>query len=269
MASSATGLTFTHALIRDTLDDELDPEDRADAHLAAAVALAARSDAVPAVIAQHLVDAGDRSDPREVARWAGEAAAARRISGHREAARWSEEAARGWGRAGDTDQQGSLLASAIIGWSTVGDSRRALRLSEALSHPDLGREPDLRADLLGGLASLLGFPSVDGFRRDVSGARSAIVELADRAASGDVRSRGRLAEARLNVERGPLHHEDRIGWLAEYERLLPAGSNVLGRIQHLYWATSLAFESGDLHEVERSVREWELLADRSDSAFWT
>lgn len=307
---SGANLAFTHALIRDTLDDELDPVGRSEAHAVAAAALAARADAVPAVVAQHLLDAGDQVGPAEVARWAAEAAAAaRRIGGHLEAARWSEEAARASRQANDLEQQGEHLTSAVSDWSTVGDGRRAVELSvelaelarrsgsgrllakaalarsdmfeptsdldappllrEALAHPDLGVEPGLRADLLCGLAASLGIPSVDGYRRDTQGARAAIAELADLAAAGDVRSRARLAGARLNVQSGPLHHRDRFEWLAEYQHLLTASSNVLDRIKRLYWATSLAFESGELPDADRSLREWELLADRSASVFWT
>lgn len=311
VAPAEDELTFTHALIRDTLDDELDPLDRRRAHAAAATALAGRADTVPpAVIAQHLLDAGDEAEAGEAARWAtAAAAAARRISGHREAGRWAEVAAVHWGLAGAPDRQGALLAEAIADRVTVGDGRRALELAEelaelarttgsghllataalaraevfepmqeldgppllreALAHADLGDEPGLRADLLGGLATLLGMPSVAGPRRDGAGARAAVAALADLAASGDPRSRGRLAEARLNVDSGPLHHHDRVRWLTELRELLPPGANVLGRIQQAYWATSLAFEAGDLPAVDRHLREWEALADRSDSTFWT
>ena len=221
--------------------------------------------------------------------------------------RWSEEAGRYWGRAGDFEAQGNQLAQAIGDLVTVGDGISALAVSadladlarrsdsgsllakaalarsevfeaqdldspplivEALAHRDLQDQPELRADLLSALAALLGMPSIDGSRRDVVAARDAIGRLEEMAAGGDVRSQGRLAEARLNVESGPLHHRDRHDWLADYQRLIPDGPNALIRVQHLYWATSLAFEAGELLEVDRLLREWEALADRSDSTFW-
>ncbi len=309
VAATGDEIAFTHALVQDTLDDELGPVDRSTAHAAAAATLAGRGEDVPAaVIAQHLLDAGALSDPAEVARWAERSAhAARRLSGHREAARWSEQAARHWGRHGDFEAQGNQLAQAISDLVTVGDGVSALAISadlaglarrsdsgsllakaalarsevfeaqdldspplivEALAHRDLQDRPELQADLLAALASLLGMPSIDGSRRDVVAARGAIGRLEAMAAAGDARSQGRLAEARLNVESGPLHHRDRHGWLADYQRLIPDGHNALIRVQHLYWATSLAFEAGELLEVDRLLREWEVLAERSDSTFW-
>jgi DNA-binding SARP family transcriptional activator len=142
-------------------------------------------------------------------------------------------------------------------------------LREALAHPDLGDDERLRADLWAGLAGLLGMPTLDGARQDTAGARAAIAELVDLAAGGDPYCRARLLEARLHVDSGPAHHRDRVAWLAELDELLPPGPNALGRIQRTYWATSLAFEAGELVEVDRLLRVWEQLADRSDSAFWT
>jgi DNA-binding SARP family transcriptional activator len=313
LAEGPEGVAFTHVLVRDVLHEELPPERRAAAHAAAARAFVARhelDDAVPpAVVAQHLVDAGADADPRDVARWSEAAAdAARRLTAHRDAARWFEVAARHWGRAGDLDAQGRALVDAIEGRSMVGDGAEAVALSteladlarrvgsaellaqaalaraevfeasqdvegppllrEALDHPgsrdDLGR----RADLLAGLAALLGMPSIDGVRRDEGAALAAVAELESLAATGDRRCRARLAEARLNVSSGPLHHHDRRRWLAEYTELLPAGRDGARRLVQLYWAASLAFEAGELHEVDRLVRDWEALADRCDSAYW-
>ncbi len=309
VAAVGEELAFTHALIRETLGDELGPVDRSAAHAAAAQALADRGDDVPAaVIAQHLLDAGELADPAIAARWAEMAAsAARRLSGHREAARWAREAARRWSRAGNLEAQSAQLEQAISDLVTVGDGSTAIEVSidladlarradsgvllakaalarsevfeaqdldapplmaEALAHPDLAGESQLRADLLAGLASLLGMPSINGTRRDAPAARAALAELEELAAGGDPRARGGLASARLNVESGPQHHQDRRRWLVEYRELIPPGPHTLVRIAHLYWATSLAFEAGELLEVDRHLREWEVLADRSDSAFW-
>ncbi|HEX2576321.1 MAG TPA: AAA family ATPase, partial [Aquihabitans sp.] len=237
------------------------------------------------------------------------AAAARRISGHGEAGRWAEEAAGLWARAGDPERQGDALAGAIAARVAVGDGHRALELAvaladlarttgsarllaraalarttvfeptqdldappllrEALAHPDLGHDPELRAAMLAGLAATLGMPSIDGTRRDEAGALAAVAELEDLAAAGDRTTEAHLLVARLNVLSGPLHHHDRVRWLARYDELVPVGANTLDRIHRLYWATSLAFEAGDLPAVEKRLREWELLAERSESAFWT
>ncbi len=141
-------------------------------------------------------------------------------------------------------------------------------LREALDHPAAGDDIGRRADLLAGLAALLGMPSIDGVRRDAAAAQAAVAELESLAATGDRRCRARLAEARLNVSSGPLHHHDRRRWLAEYTDLLPAGRDAARRLEQLYWAASLAFEAGELHEVDRLLGHWEALADRCDSAFW-
>jgi len=306
-------ISFTHVLVRDSLDDELTPSERRRAHVAAAEALSHGDDVTTAArVVQHLLDAGDLADPRTVAHWADAAAArSRRLSGHAVAARWTEEAARAWGRAGDLEQQGNHLAEAINDRVTVGDGPGAVALSmdladlarqagsarllaraalarceafawsqdvevppllrEALAHPGIPDTPEgaeLRADLLAALAALLGIPSADGVRRDQAGALAAVAELEALADTGPSRCRGRLAEARLNVFSGPAHHQDRKAWLAEYRTLVPTTLRVTGRLSQLYWATSLAFEDGDLLEVDRLLREWELLADRSDSSFW-
>jgi DNA-binding SARP family transcriptional activator len=313
LAEGPDGIAFTHVLVRDVLHEELAPERRAAAHAAAARAFEARvapdDAAPPAVVAQHLVDAGAEADPLDVARWAGAAAdAARRLTAHRDAARWFEVAARHWGRASALDAQGRALVDAIEARAMVGDGAEAVALSteladlarrvgsaellaqaalaraavfeasqdvegppllqEALDHPgsleDIGR----RADLLAGLAGLLGMPSIDGVRRDEAAARAAVAELEALAATGDRRCRARLAEAQLNVSSGPLHHHDRRRWLGEYTELMPAGRDAGRRLVQLYWAASLAFEAGELHEVDRLVRDWEALADRCDSAYW-
>lgn len=307
------GVAFTHVLVRDVLADELAAERRSAAHAAAArafVALVESGDAVPpAVVAQHLVDAGTEADPVEVARWCAAAADdARRLTAHRDAARWSEVAAHHWARAGDLEAQGRALVDAIDGRAMVGDGDQAVALSselaelarrvdsaallaqaalaraevfeasqdveapamlrEALDHPRSGDDPCRRADLLAALASLLGMPSMDGVRRDADGARAAVSELELLAASGEAACRAHLAAARLNVSSGPRYHDDRRRWLAEYTTLLPAGRDVRRRLVQLYWATSLAFESGELHEVDRLLRDWEALADRCESTYW-
>ncbi|MEZ5178552.1 MAG: AAA family ATPase [Acidimicrobiales bacterium] len=313
LAEGPDGATFTHVLVRDVLEEELDPDARAGVHVAAARACAARMERgdpmAPAVVAQHLLDAGDAAAPDEAARWSERAAdAARAATDTREAARWSEVAAACWARAGDPRAQAYCLAAASMDRSAVGDGAEAVALSsaladlareldsadllaraararagvfeagqdvegpmllrEALDHPDAREDPRRCADLLAALAKLAGMPSMDGVRRDEAAAFAAVAELEELAASGDARCRGRLADAQLNVWSGPAHHEDRVRWLAAYSSLVPAGRDLRLRLDQLYWATSLAFEAGDLHEVDRLIRDWERLADRADSAYW-
>ncbi|MCU1354785.1 MAG: transcriptional activator domain protein, partial [Acidimicrobiales bacterium] len=233
---------------------------------------------------------------------------ARRVGAHGEVARWSEAAAGQWAVAGDLARQGAALKDAVRARVNGGDATGALAssddlaalaresgsgvllaqaalaraevfqpaqeleapplLQEALAHPGLGAEPGLRTELLAATASLLGMPSAYGPRNDLDGARRAIAELADLAASGDARARAHLAEARLNVDSGPEHHLERREWLAELDDALPPGPGVFERLNRVYWATSLAFEAGDLQEVERRLREWESLAERADSHYW-
>lgn len=304
------GIRFTHALVRDALADELGPARRSAAHRRAAEVLAGPTRDVPsAVVAGHLLEAGEAVPPDEVATWAEAAAeSARRVSGHRDAAWWAEVAAEHAARSGDVSGRGRLLAAAIGDHVAAGDGPAALALAdeladlgrsagsgfllaqaalartevfepnqdveappllrEALDHPDLAGDRAVRGDLLAGLAITLGIPSVDGVPRDGGAARAAMAELADLAADGDARLRGQVAACSLGVLSGPLHHRDRLRWRQEYETLLPAGPNVLARIQHLYWSTSLALEAGELIEADRRLRDWERLAARSDSSFW-
>ena len=307
-------VVFDHALVRDAVADSLSPRRRRSLHAAAAeawsqVTTRGTGRAPSAVVAQHLLDAGDLADPAEVAQWCDAAAAdAGALGGHAEAGRWFALAARHWGEAGDPTRQGRALKagarSRVIGGDALGalalseelaqlarrvDSGVLLaeaalahadvfqpsqgldtppRLLEALGHPDLVAEPLLRSELLAATAALLGMPGDAGPRTDPAGARQAIAELEALAAEGDPRIRAHLADARLNVDSGPAHHDDRRTWLAQLDEVLPAGPAIFDRLNRVYWATSLAFEAGDLHEVERRTREWSALADRAESSYW-
>jgi hypothetical protein len=317
LAEGPDGYWFAHAIVREVVADDLDPDQRAGLHARAADALAvavagdgAAAPAIhPATIAQHLVDAGTRSQPADVAHWAHLAAqAAQRIGGHRDAARWYGEAARRWAQLGSVHRQGEALAGAVAAHAMVGDGAGALRaidelaelarragsgqllaraalaradvfvpdqdldapplLQEALDHPDLAGELPLRADLLVNVASLLGMPSPQGVRRDEEAARAAVAELARLAETGDPHCRARYAEARLHVDSGPAHFAARRDWLRQLNEDLPTGPSLTERLNRAYWATSLAFEVGDLAEVDRRIRAWSVLADRSDTTYW-
>lgn len=236
------------------------------------------------------------------------AQAAQQMGGHRDAARWYGEAARRWAQVRSVHRQGEALAGAVAAHAMVGDGGRALRftdqlaelarrsgsghllaqaalaradvfvpeqdldapplLREALDHPDLADDAPLRADLLVALASLLGMPSVHGVRGDEGAARAAVAELAELAAAGDPHCRARYAEARLHVDSGPAHFAARPRWLQQLNDDLPPGPSLTERLNRAYWATSLAFEAGDLAEVDRRIRAWSVLADRSDASYW-
>lgn len=233
---------------------------------------------------------------------------AREVGGRVDAAVWSAASAEQWARVGDAQRQADQLDAAIGDQIIVGDGPAAVALAadladlaraqgsgallaraalarsevfepsqtfdvavllrEALTHPDLPDDPRLRADLLGALADTLGIPSMDGPRRDAPGARSAIAALEDLAGGGDPHVRLRLLEARLAVDSGPQHFEDRRRWLAEIGDIAAPGPSVPARLGRLYWLTSLAFEAGDLVEVDHRLKEWESLAERSASSFW-
>jgi DNA-binding SARP family transcriptional activator len=167
---------------------------------------------------------------------------------------------------------GKLLARAALARAEVYEPTQEFDapplLREALAHPEVAADHDLRADLNWGLATLLGIPTVAGPRADVDGARAALAELEALAADGSPLTRFRLLHARLDVESGPLSHRSRQAWFEEADEIAPRPASLVDRLQRGYWGTSLAFESGDLAEVDRRLREWEQLADRSHSSFW-
>lgn len=233
---------------------------------------------------------------------------ARRVGAPGEVARWLEIAADGWDEAGDATREGAALRDATRARAMGGDALGAIALNdqllhlarrsgsgllladaalsraelfaptqrfdgppliqEALAHPDLADEPARRAELLGMLAGVLGMPSVEGPRFDGDGARAALAELEELVATRVPEMQATLADARLSVDSGPARHRDRIRWLGQLDGSPPPGPSVFQRLTRAYWATSLAFEEGDLHAVELRLREWESLAERADSSFW-
>jgi len=250
-----------------------------------------------------LAEAADVADWADAA-----ASAARQVGGWREAGRWAEIAADQWATAAATDREIRSLVDAVTDRVALGDGKRAVELAdrlaalarqtgsasalsvsalararvfepmsdmdappllvEALAHPDTAITPRRRADLLEALADVVGIPSIDGRRRDGDAAREAIVELEQLALQGDGYIESRLLTARMSVESGPSHFEDRAQWFRRARELVPTGASIQDRINDCYWATSLAFERGDLVAADRLLRDWEVLADRSASTFW-
>lgn len=258
------------------------------------------------VVAQHLVDAGESADPAEVASWLDRAVTdARRLRAYPEAARLGTLAVTYWRRAGNTDAEADALASSVSDFLATGDAEPAVRLAgelaalgrrigsaallsraalarsevfdpaldldgaallrEAVAH----RDPQplaTRAALLAELATVLGMPSINGFPRDLQAATAALNELADLAVTGDREAELAYSHARLNVESGPKTFEDRKRWFRE--SAATSSGRMLDQVRQSYWAASLAFEAGDLTEVEAHVEQWRRVAERGDSVFW-
>jgi tetratricopeptide (TPR) repeat protein len=152
---------FRHALLREVVEDDLLPGERAALHLALARALEPRIDAgagaqLTAALAHHFAAAGDQ--PRALA-WAVRAAGtAERVHAHGEAAALLDRALELWDRVPDpeacagTDRVTLLLRSGEAA-GAVGDSARQLAVAEAaLAALDLEREPARAARVLESMA---------------------------------------------------------------------------------------------------------------------
>jgi hypothetical protein len=141
-------------------------------------------------------------------------------------------------------------------------------LREALVHPDNTSPSDLRAELLGQLASVMGMPSITGQPDDATGARRVITELREMIRHHPTeRARAALALAELNVMSGPTHFAERQAWFANGIGANPSG-RLQDRLERGYWDTSLAFERGEFDAVETAIESWAVLADRSPSMYW-
>lgn len=258
------------------------------------------------VVAQHLVDAGELAGPGEVATWLDRAAIdARRLRAYPEAARLGRLAVTYWRRAGNTDAEADALAATVSDFLATGDAEPAVRLAgelaalgrrigsaallaraalaraevfdpeldmdgaellrEALAHAD-PQPLATRAALLAELAAVLGMPSIKGLPRDLNTATEALSELAELAGTGDRAAGLALSYALLNVESGPKSFGDRQRWFRD--SAATASGRMPDQVRQSYWAASLAFEAGNLAEVEAQVEHWRRIAERGDSVFW-
>jgi DNA-binding CsgD family transcriptional regulator/tetratricopeptide (TPR) repeat protein len=152
---------FRHALLREVVDDDLLPGERAALHLALARALEPRIDersgaALTAAVAHHFAAAGDQPKALE---WSVRAAtAAERVYAHGEARALLERALELWDRVPDAEQRAgadrvTLLQRASAAARALGHPGRQLALSQAALDL-LGPEPDpcRAADLLEDIA---------------------------------------------------------------------------------------------------------------------
>jgi DNA-binding SARP family transcriptional activator len=282
--------SFTHALIREALHDELSSLRRTRLHARVAEALAALPEPRPVELAHHGLEAAALVGADRAAAWAraaGDAALARLA--YEEAAAHYGDALEVAGespelllacadalmRAGDPEADAAcaaaieaargdavlfgraVLVSCGLGVAIVGlDDRRAALLEEALA--GLGdREPGLRARLLARLAIALYYAP----RRDRSEPLSAAAVAAARE-SGDPDA----LLAALNARHVGLWHpsglEERFRVADEMIALARAGDRPEAELQGRNWRCVDLWESGDLAGFEAEVAAHEQLADR-------
>ncbi len=156
-------LMFRHALLRETLYDDLLPGERSDLHLALAKALERRSDGaedrkvmVAATVASHYAAAGDQPAALRAAVAAARAAGC--VHAYGEAADLTERALELWPRVPDPEQTAGvdhveLQLTAASAHAIVGDRARAeVLLQAALSEIDREADPRRYSAVLARLA---------------------------------------------------------------------------------------------------------------------
>ena len=153
---------FRHALLREVVDDDLLPGERAELHMALARALEGRlASGAPAVwvtagIAYHYRVAGDQPAALRASVRAAQAASG--VHAHGEAAALLERALEVWDRVPDaealagTTHPDLLIQAAVAHRSNSDDHRRSELLQEALRELDEETEPRRVAGALGELA---------------------------------------------------------------------------------------------------------------------
>jgi DNA-binding SARP family transcriptional activator len=289
LSRPAAAWSFTHALIREALHDELSSLRRTRLHARIAEALATEPEARPAELAHHGLEAAALVGTDRAADWArlaGDAALARLA--YEEAAEHYRDALELAGtspelllacadaliRAGDPEAEGAcaaaieaargdavlfgraVLASCGLGVSIVGlDEQRVALLEEALAALG-GEEPALRARLLARLAIALYYAP----RRDRSGPLSAeAVAAARESADPDA------LLAALNARHVGLWHpsglEERFRVAGEMIALARATARPEAELQGRNWRCVDLWESGDLAGFEAEAAAHERLAD--------
>ena len=236
------------------------------------------------------------------------AADARAMHAARAAAEWSEEAAHRWRAAGkdeewieatlvaslDRANQGDAQASIALADQVAAEARAAdsvellgravlarlaawepsqavdgiALIQEVLDRSDAPQLGQMRTELLAELVSLAGMPGLNGPPADGPLAHRALAELEAIVRTNGYDLGAELAALRLTIEHGPGTHAQRREWLVELEQAVVDGYGVTGRAVRRYWATSVAFEAGDLARVAANLDEWEAAAELTSSAFW-
>jgi ATP/maltotriose-dependent transcriptional regulator MalT len=208
---------FRHALLREVVEDDLLPGERAELHRALARALQERLDdgagaQITAAIAHHFDAAGDQ--PEALAAAVRAATAAERAYASGEAAALLERALELWDRVPDPEARTgvdrvTLLARAADAAAAVGDPGRQLALLEA-AFAGLGPEPDPRR-----AAPIL--ESTARAQRHLNRAKSSIatlergLELVERSGDGDPAGRAALLAALARAHMLVAHFEHAVG----------------------------------------------------------
>jgi DNA-binding CsgD family transcriptional regulator len=270
---------FRHALLREVVDDDLLPGERATLHLRLARALekriAERSGAVlTAAIAHHYAAAGEQPAALE---WSVHAAtAAEAVYAHGEAQALLERALELWDRVPDAEQRAgadkvTLLERAGSAAWALGHTGRQLALFEA-ALADLGPEPDpARAGLIMEQIARAQW-GLNRPRSSVETLKSALalVENADGEAVTEVRARLLAALARRHMLDGKFSDGIEVARKA-LDATIAAGlrsaeghaRNTLGCC--LAAAGDIDAGSAELREAIRIARERDDLADLADA----
>jgi len=289
-----THYQFTHALVREALQDSLTVPARAELHLRAARALEARG-AAPSRLAHHYSEAwpaGGTTEAVAYCRRAGQDATA--ALAHAEAADWFQRALTALGRSADASpaERCELLLSLARAQTRAGQipegrasAELAARVADALDDPVLLS----RSALL--VAEHLPFNAVD---------RGAVELLtrADRRWGGrDSALRAevlaRLATAAIHLDRTAAHEHARrseavagnddaavavalsaqlyVDWgrhqpqeaLSTARRIAALATDEATAVEAALWVLVFTLELGDLAAADEAVREVERIADRS------
>jgi DNA-binding CsgD family transcriptional regulator len=269
---------FRHALLREVVDDDLLPGERAALHLALARAIAPRitersGAALIAAVAHHFAAAGDQPEALE---WSVRAAtAAERVYAHGEARALLERALEVWDRVPDAAERAgadrvTLLTRASAAHRAMGHPGRQLALSQA-ALAELGPDPDpcRAADLL---------EDISRAERSLNRPRDSIATLEHalellEGAAGDTREprarllaglgRGRMLDGRFSDGVG-VARQALAATLATDDRLMEAHArNTLGFC--LAMTGEVDEGASELQEAIRIAVERDNLSDVADA----
>jgi DNA-binding CsgD family transcriptional regulator/tetratricopeptide (TPR) repeat protein len=265
---------FRHALLREVIEDDLLPDERAEQHLAVARALERHLEEgagaqSTAAVAHHFALAGD--EPAALAAAVRAAQAAQRVYAHDEAMALLERALQLWDRVTDPETLAGLdrvtvLVRAADAAAARGDPGRQLELLEA-AFVGLGPEPDPRR-----AAPIL--ESTSRAQRHLNRARDSIatlergIELMDRSGDdADPWSRAALLAALARARMLVAHFESAVGTAREaLEIAATANMPVLEGHARNTLGYSLAM-TGEVDEGLAELREAIRLAREHDSLY--